>query len=329
MGGRARRVTASDIARSLGISRATVGFVINDTPGQTISEATRRKVLAEAARLGYRPHAAARALARGSNRIVLFILPDWPVEHSLRRYLEEATLVLDRAGYSLVTWTRHAGGRSRPLWETLDPDLVVPVLPLPRDDLDVLRREAGARLLLGGDEPSELHEVPSLRAGPALQVDHLHERGHARLAVALTDDPRLELLAGLRASLARARAAELGLEIADVRTVSGEDGSAADAVRDWVDAGVTGVVAYNDDIGAAVVGAAVRAGIAVPGRLAVVGHDDSPLARLLVPALTSVRVDVAGLGRYAAHRALHALGVEETPPAEPDVRAGVVHRETS
>ncbi|MGW6505074.1 substrate-binding domain-containing protein [Nonomuraea angiospora] len=96
-----------------------------------------------------------------------------------------------------------------------------------------------------------------------------------------------------------------------------------------MDAGVTGVVAYNDDIAAAVVGAAVRAGIALPGRLAVVGHDDSPLARLLVPALSSVRVDVAGLGRYAAHRALHALGVEETPPAEPDVRATVVHRETS
>ncbi|MGV9386617.1 LacI family DNA-binding transcriptional regulator [Nonomuraea sp. NPDC003707] len=329
MGGRERRVTASDIARSLGISRATVGFVINDTPGQTISEATRRKVLAEAARLGYRPHAAAQALARGSNRIVLFILPDWPVEHSLRRYLEEATLVLDRAGYSLVTWTRHAGGRSRPLWETLDPDLVVPVVPLPRDDLDVLRREAGARLLFGGGEPSELHEVPSLRAGPALQVEHLHERGHARLAVARTGEPRLELLAGLRASLARARAAELGLEIADMRTVSDEDGSAADAVRDWVDSGVTGVIAYNDDIAAAVVGAAVRAGIALPGRLAVVGHDDSPLARLLVPALTSVRVDVAGLGRYAAHRALHALGVEDTPPAEPNVWASVVHRETS
>jgi DNA-binding LacI/PurR family transcriptional regulator len=44
----ARRVTASDVARSLGISRATVGFVLNGTPGQTIPEATRSHVLAEA-----------------------------------------------------------------------------------------------------------------------------------------------------------------------------------------------------------------------------------------------------------------------------------------
>ena len=37
----AKRVTAADIAKSLGISRATVGFVLNDTPGQKISDATR------------------------------------------------------------------------------------------------------------------------------------------------------------------------------------------------------------------------------------------------------------------------------------------------
>ena len=34
-------VTAADVARSLGLSRATVGFVLNDTPGQTIPAATR------------------------------------------------------------------------------------------------------------------------------------------------------------------------------------------------------------------------------------------------------------------------------------------------
>ena len=49
-----RRVTAADVARSLGISRATVGFVLNNTQGQTISAATRERVLAEAERLSAR-----------------------------------------------------------------------------------------------------------------------------------------------------------------------------------------------------------------------------------------------------------------------------------
>src|SRR5690606_20782706 len=126
-----KRVTAADVARSLGLSRATVGFVLNDTPGQTISEATRERVLAEAARLGYRPHSAARALASGRSHIVLLLLPDWPMDHAMRAHLDEASLVLDQAGYSLVTTTPHPGGQAVPLWESLDPDVVVSLAPVP------------------------------------------------------------------------------------------------------------------------------------------------------------------------------------------------------
>ncbi|HWU48134.1 MAG TPA: LacI family DNA-binding transcriptional regulator, partial [Humibacter sp.] len=86
-----RRVTAADIAREVGVSRATVGFVLNSTPGQTISEATRDKVIDAAQRLGYRPHLAAKALASGRSRIILLVLPDWPMEYSMRRVVEEAS----------------------------------------------------------------------------------------------------------------------------------------------------------------------------------------------------------------------------------------------
>ena len=70
-----RRITASDVARSLGLSRATVGFVLNNTPGQTIPQATRDRVLAEAERLGYRANLAAQTLASGRSRIILLVLP--------------------------------------------------------------------------------------------------------------------------------------------------------------------------------------------------------------------------------------------------------------
>ena len=116
-----KRVTAADVARSLGLSRATVGFVLNDTPGQTIPEATRERVLAEAKRLGYRANTAARALASGRSRIILLVLPDWPLDYSMRTHLDEASLALDEAGYSLVTTTPHPGGQAQPLWETLRP----------------------------------------------------------------------------------------------------------------------------------------------------------------------------------------------------------------
>ena len=323
----ARRVTTSDIARSLGISRATVGYVLNDTPGQTISEATRRRVLAEAERLGYRPNAAATALARGSSRVVLFLLPDWPVGHTLREYLEEATSVLDGAGYSLVTAMSRTSGQSRPLWETLDPDFVVPVAPLTDAELAAFRRPGAPRVLAGGEQVPE--QLPATQAGSTLQVRHLHDLGHTRLAFAYPADPRVAGLASARAAAVRAQAAKLGLRVTGERMISDTDDSAGSAVHDWLATGVTGVVAYNDNTAAAVVGAAIHAGVAVPDRLAVVGHDDSPLARLFLPALTSVRTDAAAMGRRTAQAVLHSLGVREEPPAPVAINATVVRRATT
>src|ERR1700754_4834591 len=87
-----RRVTAADVARVAGVSRATVGFVLNRTPGQTISASTRERVLEASVRLGYRPNSAAQALASGRSRVILFVLPDWPIEYRFRSFLDEATL---------------------------------------------------------------------------------------------------------------------------------------------------------------------------------------------------------------------------------------------
>ena len=59
---RTRRVTSADVARQAGVSRATVSYVLNAAPGQTISAETRERVLHVAAMLGYAPSAAARTL---------------------------------------------------------------------------------------------------------------------------------------------------------------------------------------------------------------------------------------------------------------------------
>lgn len=318
-----RRVTAADIARSLGISRATVGFVLNDTPGQTISAATRQRVLDEAARLGYRPHQAARALASGQSRIVLLILPDWPLEYSLSSHLEEASLALDEAGYSLVTWTHHPGGKARPLWETLQPDVVMSITPLDASTVDAIRR-GGAVVVTPGD-PSAPADPLEYGTGPALQIEHLASRGHRHIVYAESADPRVADLVAERASVASRAAADLGVTLE--RHVVDE--VAPSEVTEWRDAGVTAVAAYNDDIAARVLNAALRAGVAVPAELAVVGHDDAPISRLLLPALSTVRIDNAGLGRFFAAIVLHAATGTPTPAAGPETRAELIPRSSS
>ena len=321
-----RRVTAADIARSLGISRATVGFVLNDTKGQTISAGTRERVLAEADRLGYRPHLAARALASGQSKIVLLVLPDWPVEYSMQAHLDEASLALDEAGYSLVTMTRHAGGRARPLWETLQTDLVMGVVPFTDEEAARIRAATGAPVIAPQLVPATLGSDLGYSLGPQLQIEHLVERGHRKIAFARTGDPRLETLSAERERLAAATAERLGvgLRIDTIREALVEG-----LVDEWRQAGVSGVAAYNDDTAALIVRAAIRAGAAIPHQVAVIGHDDSPLAQRFMPSISTIHVDPAGLGRHLAAWALHAIEGTPAPVAAPITRATVVARETT
>lgn len=308
-----RRATAADVARDVGVSRATVGYVLNDTPGQTISPSTRERVLDSARRLGYRPRAAARALASGHSHLVLLVLPDWPLDYSVRKHIEEASQILDDAGYTLVTWTPHAGGRTRPLWELLDPDVVIGFAAFDEATVDAMRAH-GIRSII--PEPGDAPSGAAVGRGPALQVEHLHALGHRRIALATTADPRLAELARERIAVAQETAEQLGVRLLAPIGIDARGVSPDDVIRSWTDDGATGVVAYNDDVAARVVGAAVRAGFDVPRDLSVVGHDDSPLASLFLPPLTSIAVDNAAVGRLFAELAL--ASVEQRQPALPE-----------
>lgn len=327
---KSRRVTAADVAKSLGISRATVGFVLNNTRGQTISDATRERVIAEAARLGYRPHTAAQALARGRSKIILLVLPDWPIEHSMSRHIEEASSFLENAGYSLVTYTLHETGAARPLWEALDPDVVMGLLPFSERDVASMRASGIASIIPDPDVDTAAWQTgPSIVAGPELQVKHLAGLGHSSIGFAAPADPRLTSIVAARLAVVRKEVAKLGLGEVDHRLINVHDASSRSAVQEWSSNGITAVVAYNDEIAAAVVGAALRKGLSVPADLAVIGHDDNPWAALFVPSLSSIRMDIEGLGRQMAITALNAVDGRAIPAEDPAMIAVLVRREST
>lgn len=333
-----KRVTAADIARSLGISRATVGFVLNNTPGQTISTPTRELILAEAQRLGYRPNRAATTLASGRSRLVILVLPDWPVEHSILEHLDHVAQVLDSAGYSLVTTTTRPDSKAKPLWEVLDPDVVLGLAPFTEQQRTSMER-TGTRMVL----PAELNRTTSPAEDPGsleglhfdegsrLQVAHLRSQGRSHLAFAGLADPRVAALVAQRESLARETANTFGdVLLVDAAAVDPEDLESAHSVlARWVDDGVDGVLAYNDTAAAIMLGAALSMGVDVPAQVAIIGHDDTPLSALVVPAMSSIHVDYSELGRYLAELALQAAGEDVGRIREPESSITVVRRATT
>ena len=63
-------ITSHDIAKAAGVSRTTVSYVLSNRLGVSISEKTRRRVLATARRLGYVPNSAAAMLVTGRSKSI-------------------------------------------------------------------------------------------------------------------------------------------------------------------------------------------------------------------------------------------------------------------
>lgn len=101
-------VTLKDIARYLNLSHATVSFVLNDRQDVAISPETRKRVIAAAKELGYRPNRAAQALAGGKTQMIALWVPGSKdqlysnILHRLESHVREA-------GYDLMFCQVHEG----------------------------------------------------------------------------------------------------------------------------------------------------------------------------------------------------------------------------
>ena len=338
-------VTSADVARESGVSRTTVSYVLNGTAGTSISEATRRRVLEAAERLGYAPSAAARTLRSGRSDLVLCVLPDWPVGPVVETMLDH--LADELAERELSVLVHHVRG-DRPLthlWRAVTPRTVVGLTPFEPDEVRAMRR-AGIQVV--GEDVDDGASGPADSAEPGghgarapatsaedpqpiigrLQADRLVARGCRRIGYATTADPRVADFAAARLAGVRAACGEHGLAEPVVIPVRVDAASGAEAVAAWTQADVDGVAAYNDEVAFAVLAGARGAGLDVPADLAVIGVDDVPLAALASPPLTTVTQSIEREASYLAACVLAALDGEDAPPRPHDAPA-LVERDSA
>ena len=329
-GGTRRRPTSADVAREAGLSRATVSYVLNDTPHQTIPEATRRRVLEAAARLGYAPSAAARALRSGRSDVVLCLLPDWPIGPAVGDLLSHLSGALAEQGLTLLAHPR--ARRRGPVADGVEGDH-----PRCRARLRRLRRRGGrgharrrhrahgrpARPVAAARQraraPRAAHRTaaggaPRRPGPPAARVRLPRRRAGRRLRAAA---PRRRAL-----PVRRPRASRSGRPHPPARPRRGGDAVRAGGAEDPA---VTAVCAYNDDVALAVLAGMHRLALTAPGDLAVIGVDDIPAAALAVPPSPPSPSTRRALARACRPgRRLHARRHAAAAPA--GLRRGAGHR---
>ncbi|WP_240529616.1 LacI family DNA-binding transcriptional regulator [Streptomyces mangrovisoli] len=299
------------MAAASGVSRATVSFVLNDDPRQTISAATRDRVKQAARDLGYVPHGVARALREGSSRVVVLNLDPGLEGHYARSYVRG--LDAELADHGLVLLVRHGRHTARSTQQVLDaisPRAVI---------------RFGETYLTGHElDDSGGGWRDGLAAHAALQLRHLVEHGHRRVAVALPDSDTP--LAATRLRFTAQAADTLGVPGPLSFGTPLDRAACASAVEEFLAGapGVTAIAGFNDDVALRVLTALKDLGREVPRDVAVIGFDDNGYGAYVSPALTTVSVDAEAHGRLSARL---ALGLDATglrpPPAHVVVRDSV------
>ena len=100
-----KKPTRYDVAKLAGVSEATVSYVINDGP-RPVAENTRLKVLQAIEELGYRPHAIARSLRRGSTQTIGLLVQSL-LQSFVSHLVNSVEECLASRGYGLILASTH------------------------------------------------------------------------------------------------------------------------------------------------------------------------------------------------------------------------------
>jgi DNA-binding LacI/PurR family transcriptional regulator len=301
-----KRVTLRDVAAASGVSRATVSFVLRDTPNQAISAATRDRVRQAARDLGYVPHGIARALREGSSRIVVLNIDSGLEGNYSRSYIRG--LDDELAAHDHVLLVRHGHSTPQATQQVLDAIAPRAVVQF-------------AQGYLTGREFADGGWSGGLAGNTAVQVGYLAARGHTRVVLAIPDDD--PPLGRVRLRFAREAAAMLGLDPLTSFVMPRSRADGASTIRALLagQPAVTAAAAFDDDVALRILTALRDLGLTAPGDLAVIGFDDTEYGALAAPALTTVHIDAEDHGRQAARAILELQPVDRTPaPAEVIIR---------
>ena len=311
-GGRPHRVTIADIAVRAGVSTSAVSYALNDRPG--ISVATRARVLAIAAELGWHPNSAARALqaARADACGLVFARPARtlafePYFMELIAGVESELSARSIALTLQVVEDLHAEIEVYRRWwaeRRVDGVLVVDL----RDDdprVDELVRLGLPAVVVGG--PVAHGRIPSVwhdEASVVVEVvRYLAALGHTRIARVTGVDAFVHTRA--RTAAFERVMAELGLPSTLLATDFTPESGARATRRLLSDpAPPTAIVYESDVLAVAGLGVAHQMGFVVPADVSLVAWDDSFICQAVHPPLTAVSRDVVAYGARASTRLL-------------------------
>lgn len=310
---RGNKVTVAQVAAQAGVSLMTVSRVINGHP--SVAEETRKRVQAVVRELGYTPNPAARSLASG-RQCRIGLVYDNPSASFLSQLMMGALSEAGALDAQLVVERCDSDHAADDLVKRLERhrlDAVILPPPMGEDSRIVAAlRASGAQVALvaiGRPNPAA-HAITIDEEAAAFAITRrLIGQGHRRIGHIAGNIHHSG--SRLRERGYRRALEEAGLGVDPMLTVEGDyeyrSGLAgAETLLDLPEP-PTAIFSANDDMAAAAMAVAHRRGLDVPRDLSICGFDDTGIATIIWPALTTIRQPVADMGRVAVRLLVEAV----------------------
>jgi DNA-binding LacI/PurR family transcriptional regulator len=327
-----KRVTLQDVARESGFSTSSVSIVLNDAPlSRYVAAATKEHIRKTAQAMGYHPDAFARSLRRRrsdtigvlvfdiSDPYCIFLLRG--IEHTLyptaylpiiidadnrrdqfERYLE---MLIERRVEGLVVVANWLFSEIDPLSKIANN--IIPTVVVGRD----LTRNSIQSVIVNNEE------------GGYAAMQHLYALGHRRIAVVRGPEEMND--SARRWEGIQRFANEVGLRLearltSQLPSAMDPDSSFDGGLRltnEFIETGLpfTAILAFDDNTALGAIRALWKAGRSVPEDCSVIGFDDTPLASICTPGITTIRQPMVEMGELATKLVLEAMASAKNQPA--------------
>jgi LacI family transcriptional regulator len=329
-------VSIEDVAQRANVSISTVSRVLNRR--DIVNDKTRKRVELAIQELNYRPNVFARGLMLQQSNILGLVLPDLHGEF-YSEIIRGANIKAHELGYQLMVSSAGGNHDGNTVLSAVSNHGLVDGIVVMVSDIDSKTKKtlADVRIpfvVLDGQVDGVKHDsvVIDQRHGAEAMVKHL---------IGDCDAKRVVFVGGLRTNIDtidRLEAYKDVMQNASLK-VSAEDvhhldfsyekafDLGSEKVREWADSKAY-VFAANDEMAAGIIDAAIDQGISVPDELRVVGFDDTRIAQMTRPRLTTVHVPMSSMGALAVELLCQRLKDPNRPPSKLMLQADLIVRES-
>jgi LacI family transcriptional regulator len=324
-GSNSRKPTINDVARLSGVAKVTVSRVINDSP--LVTPETRRRVRAAIEELKYAPDKQARGLA-SKRSFLIGLVYDNPNALYVSDIQRGILGVCRKAGYELIM---HPSDITSPdlndeigqFVSAAQVDGLILLSPISQVD-SLARRLRKDNVRYVRISPKKVDSqartvISNDKHGAELMTDYLASLGHQ--TIGFVSGPSSNLSAQQKFEGFRETMQKHGLSLREDMFVEGDNtfdsGVRAGQILLQQENRPTAIFASNDDMALGIMKSAALQGISVPDHLSVAGFDDSAIATVVWPDLTTVRQPAEHMGEIAAGKVLSQIANKGSGPDRP------------